>query len=108
MKKSDGRPPSFSYPIMRIIGEMSSGEMTLRNTSRIYGVSHGAVSAWKKKFASHSGKVKLPRRQIRLPRELDEVKESMEREIREFMCELSDLDEDLLTIRRHQRILFGK
>ena len=98
MKKSDGRPPSFSDPIMRIIGEKTCGELTLRNTSRIYGVSHGAVSAWKKKFASHRPMVKPPRCQIRLPQVQDEVKESMEHEIKEFMRELSRLDEDLLTI----------
>jgi hypothetical protein len=42
------------------------------------------------------------------PKARDDVKESMEQEIFEFMRELSELDEDLLTIRRHQRIVFGK
>lgn len=60
-----GRKPKYTQEFMMMIGrKVTEGEMTLREASKTFGVSHGSVSVWKKRFKKNegwgnAGKVKL-------------------------------------------------
>jgi len=108
MKRPTGRRPSFPQEIMRIIGEKTaSREFTIRNTCRIYGVSHGAVSAWRKNFAGNTPRLKARNPELKLPKPKADVKLEMETEVLRFMKELSSLDQDLLNVKLYHDALFS-
>lgn len=108
MKRTNGRPLSFSPKICRIIGEkFASGEVTKRNGSRVYGVSHGAIGAWKRKFARNVIPTTIDKPQKYSP-EKNAIKKSAEKELNAFMSELSQFEDELQIIRGYHRKLFKK
>ncbi len=55
MKKPIGRPADQSHEFMTAVAHrVASGELTQREAARRYGVSHGAINSWVKKYRSKS------------------------------------------------------
>lgn len=55
MKIPTGRPSKHPVDFMMAVAtKLATGELTLREASRRYGVSHGALSYWKKRYGQNS------------------------------------------------------
>ncbi len=55
MKKPTGRPSKHTVEFMMVVAEqVTNGQMTYRDAVKRYGVSHGSVSHWVKKYKGQS------------------------------------------------------
>ena len=109
MKKTQGRSPTFSESVMRIIADQThAGVLSQREAARFYDVSHGAISAWKLKFKNEipSTAVKLERKPLS-PKQT-ETRQGVRVDLMEMMSTLDELDAEIRLIRNYQQKLFSK
>ena len=109
MKKTQGRTPSFSRAVLRIIADKThAGVISQREAARFYDVSHGAISAWKLKFKNDipPNAVRLERKPLS-PKQMETRKE-VRVDLMEMMLTLEELDAEVRLVRSYQQKLFPK
>ena len=91
MKIPTGRPAKHPVEFMMAVAQrVASGGMTFREASRKYGVSHGSVNTWVKKYKSGTlAEMKQPKE--RMPKKASLREGHLENEIRALKQELANL-----------------
>lgn len=104
MKKPTGRKPNFPPVVMRIIAEKAaSGELTYREAARIYQTSHGTVHACKKLYGANTPISFQEFQTTTLPAPNPVVKKQMEADLRVFVEELRQLDEEIQGLGKYRK-----
>lgn len=84
-----GRKPKYTQEFMMMIGrKVTEGEMTLREAAKTFGVSHGSVSVWKKRFKKNEGWGNAAKVKLVSERTKDQRYEFQLRELKHEIAEL--------------------
>jgi transposase-like protein len=102
MKVPTGRPSKHSVEFMRAVAEqVTNGQLTYREAVKRYGVSHGSVSHWVKKYKTHSlHKMNQPR--SKLPKTSAGRESALESENKLLKQELAELYVQLQLLKKAQ------
>ena len=102
MKIPTGRPAKHPVDFMMAVAQkVVSGELTLREAAQRYGVSHGSISLWKKRYGSRTLHLMKQKKEIK-PRTAGGREAALESEIRVLKQELGDMYMQIQMLKKAQ------
>lgn len=103
MKIPTGRPAKHPVDFMMAVAQkVVSGELTLREAAQRYGVSHGSVSLWKKRYGSRTLHLMKQKREYKKRKTAGGRESALESEIRVLKQELGDLYMQIQMLKKAQ------